>query len=153
MKKQYFISAALLVLVILFSGCSKNSNSDALNWHDRLEPAVQIAQKEHKPILVDFTGSDWCVWCKRLNNEVFSKDEFVKYANNNLVLVKIDFPEKLPQSNETKYYNQQIAKKYNIKGFPTIVLLNSSGNVVAFTGYREGGASAYVQYLKSLLKS
>ncbi len=153
MKKQYFISAVLLVLIIFFSGCSKNSNSDALNWHDRLETAVQIAQKENKPILLDFTGSDWCVWCKRLNNEVFSKDEFVKYANNNLVLVKIDFPEKLPQTNETKFYNRQIAKKFNVQGFPTIVLLNSSGNVIAFTGYREGGASAYVQYLKSLLKS
>lgn len=140
-----------MTFILFISGCSLHSKEKELNWHDNLEAAVTIAQKEHRPILVNFTGSDWCKWCKKLNAEVFSQDEFVNYAKNNLVLVKIDFPEHIKQTPATQFYNRQLAQKYGVQGFPTIIIMNSSGKPLAITGYQEGGAAAYVRHIKSLL--
>ncbi len=144
------LSAIILLNLLLFWGCSKNSNS-SLKWYTDLSQAMKVAQKENRTILVDFTGSDWCVWCKRLDKEVFSQEPFEKYADNNLVLVKIDFPEKIQQSDATIYYNRQLAQKFGVQGFPTIFLLNPKGQIIAQTGYQQGGAEAYVQNLKSLI--
>ncbi len=147
MKK--ITGALLLVLLLLSSGCGSKDNS--LNWYNNLEQAQAVAQKEGKTVLVDFTGSDWCVWCKRLSKEVFSQDAFVKYAKENLILVKIDFPENILQSPETKFYNDQLARRFGVQGYPTIVLLNSKGSLIGVTGYQPGGAEAYIQHLNSYL--
>jgi len=146
--KKLIGSLTVILLVISF-GCG--NKADSLKWYDNLETAQAVAQNEGKPILVDFTGSDWCIWCKRLSNEVFSKDEFIKYAKENLILVKIDFPENIPQSAETKFYNNQLAQRFGIQGYPTIVLLNSSGSVIGVTGYQTGGPEAYILHIKSYL--
>ena len=98
-----------VLFLLLFAGCSKSGTSDSLNWKTDLNEALAAAKKENKTILVNFTGSDWCVWCKRLSDEVFSKSEFEDFAEKNLVLVKIDFPKNIEQSNAIKYYNQQLA--------------------------------------------
>ena len=139
-----------IVFAISSTGNKKSSKAE-LKWNEKLESAITIAKKENKPILVDFTGSDWCVWCKRLSNEVFTQKEFIDYANKNLVLVKFDFPQNVKQSQETQYYNRQMAQKFGIQGFPTIILLDSNGKVINYTGYQEGGAEAYVNHIKSLL--
>jgi protein disulfide-isomerase len=139
------------VVFLSTNGCSLHAKGKSLKWYDNLEKAEQVAQKENRPIMVDFTGSDWCVWCKRLNAEVFSKDEFINYANNNLVLVKIDFPQNLEQTAATKYYNQKLAQKFGVQGFPTVILLKSNGEPIAQTGYQQGGAANYVEHIKSLL--
>ena len=73
---------------------------------------------------------------KRLTSEVFDKNEFKAYADKNLVLVKLDFPRDLPQTQETKLYNNSLAQKYGIQGFPTILIMNSKGELVAKTGYQ-----------------
>ncbi len=152
MKIMKNILSVLIASSFLFIyGCSVNAKSNSLKWYDNLEKAEQVAQNENRPILVDFTGSDWCIWCKRLDNEVFSKDEFINYANENLVLVKIDFPQNIDQSVATKYYNQQLAQKFGVQGFPTIILLKSDGEPIAATGYQAGGAANYVEHIKSLL--
>ncbi|MGB5896232.1 MAG: thioredoxin family protein, partial [Ignavibacteriaceae bacterium] len=99
----------------------------------------------------NFTGSDWCKWCFKLSDEVFSKDAFKEYADENLILVKLDFPRSISQSSETKAYNQSLAQKYGVQGFPTIIIFNSQGKPVAKTGYRTGGAANYVSHIKSFL--
>ncbi|NCQ19388.1 MAG: DUF255 domain-containing protein, partial [Ignavibacteria bacterium] len=128
-------------MVLFFSvsllGCK--STSDNLSWKENLDEALKTAQLENKTVLVNFTGSDWCIWCKRLNEEVFSKPEFAEYAEKNLVLVKIDFPREKEQTQETKFYNQQLAAQYKIEGYPTIVLLRKDGSQLGVTGYQEGG--------------
>ena len=122
-----------------------------LTWFLSLEKAEEIASKEHKPIFVNFTGSDWCVWCKKLYNEVFSKPEFIEYAKENLVLLRFDFPRQTPQSAGLKAYNQQMAGKYEIRGFPTILLLDENGEKIAQLGYQEGGPIKYIETIKSKL--
>jgi protein disulfide-isomerase len=147
--KRLILTSFLAVLFII--GCSSDSAGDNLNWETNLETAIKKAKQENKTILINFTGSDWCIWCKRLTDEVFSKSEFEDYAKEKLILVKLDFPRAIEQTQETKLYNNQLAQKYNVKGFPTILLLNSSGVMIAQTGYQPGGAANYVTHLKSYL--
>lgn len=147
------ISALLVLFVLLFTSCNngQSSSSDKLNWTDNLEKAIEQAKKENKVVLVNFTGSDWCIWCKRLSAEVFQQKEFEEYAKKSLVLVMLDFPKDIQQSQETKAYNQKLAQKYGIQGFPTILLINGNGQLIAQTGYQPGGAAKYVEHLKSYL--
>ena len=140
-----------VLLMMLFAGCSKSGTSDNLNWKTDLNDALAVAKKENKVVLVNFTGSDWCVWCKRLSNEVFSKSEFEDFAEKNLVLVKIDFPRNIQQSNATKYYNQQLADMYGVEGFPTVILLDKNGRGLLKTGYVQGGVDNYIQQLRQYM--
>ena len=83
---------------------------------------------------------------------MLSQPAFKEYAAKNLVLLLVDFPNKKPMTKEQKAANQALAQKYGIRGFPTILILNSDGQVLAKTGYRRGGASAYVNHLKNILE-
>lgn len=146
------ISALLTIFILLFTSCNNGqSSSSNLNWNGNLEKAIEQAKKENKAVLVNFTGSDWCIWCKRLSAEVFQQKEFEEYAKKNLVLVMLDFPKNIQQSQETKAYNNSLAQKYGIQGFPTILIFNNQGKLVAQTGYQPGGAVKYVEHIKSYL--
>lgn len=147
--KRILLSLALIIAIL--TGCKKAGASDNLDWETNLETALQKAQKENKTVLVNFTGSDWCIWCQRLTNEVFSQSEFEKFAKENLVLVKIDFPKNIEQSMETKFYNNQLAQRFGIEGFPTIILLNKNGELILQTGYQPGGPVNYINHLKSYM--
>lgn len=146
-----FIVLPFIILTMMFAGCSKSGTSDNLNWKTDLNEALTQAKKENKTVLINFTGSDWCVWCKRLSDEVFSKSEFEDFAKKNLVLVKIDFPRNIEQSNATKYYNQQLADTYGVEGFPTVILLDKNGRGLVKTGYMQGGVENYIQQLKQYM--
>jgi thiol:disulfide interchange protein len=93
-------------------------------WTADLDKALETAKKENKAVLVEFTGSDWCPPCIMMKKNVFSKKEFVEAASKNFILVHLDFPNGDP---ELKKKNQPLAEKYQIEGFPTVVLLNSQG--------------------------
>ena len=101
---------------------------------------------------MDFTGSDWCGWCVRLEKEVFSQPEFKDYASKNLVLLELDFPRRKELSAEMMEQNQRLAMKYQIQGFPTIVVLDSSGKEIAQLGYVRGGPAAFIAELEKLPK-
>ena len=142
--KKIIILVALLIIAL--SSCAKE-----ITWYKNIDEAVGIAKDTNKTVFIHFTGSDWCVWCQRLESEVYSKDIFKEYAENNLVMVKLDFPKRTPQSNDEKLYNNSQAKKYQIQGFPTVILLNQDGEKIAQTGYQRGGPENYVSHLKSLI--
>ena len=121
-------------------------------WMTDFAAAQKLAKETKKPMLVDFTGSDWCPWCIRLDKEVFAQKAFQDYAAGTLILVKIDFPRGIQQSDAIKKQNQELAEKYGIRGFPTVLLMNGDGKVIGTTGYRRGGAESYVAHLKTLVK-
>ncbi len=122
-------------------------------WMTDFEAAREKALAEQKPILVDFTGSDWCGWCIKLDEEVFSQSAFQQYAAAELVLVEIDFPRNKTQSDELKAQNRALAEKYGVRGFPTILLLSPEGALIEKTGYRRGGAAGYIEHLQGILAS
>jgi thioredoxin-related protein len=147
------ISAFLLLFIFLFTSCNngQSASTDGLNWENNLEQAIEQAKKENKAVLVNFTGSDWCIWCKRLSSEVFQQKEFKEYADESLVLVMLDFPRNIEQSAETQTYNRNLAQKYGIQGFPTILIFNNQGKLAGQTGYLPGGPEKYIQNIKSYL--
>jgi thioredoxin-related protein len=117
-------------------------------WLTSVPTAMAQAKKEHKLVLLDFTGSDWCGWCKKLDAETFSMPDFASYAQKNLVLVQLDFPAQKPQSAELKAANAALQAKYNIQGFPTLIALKPDGTVVwNQVGYLAGGPSAMIAQL------
>ncbi|MBT8377715.1 MAG: thioredoxin family protein [Ignavibacteria bacterium] len=146
------VTSIFVLFILFFTACNNGQTPDnSLNWQSNLENAIAQAKEEDKAVLVNFTGSDWCKWCIKLNDEVFSQDEFEKYAEENLVLVILDFPRSIPQTQETKLYNNSLAQQYGVRGFPTILVFNSTGELVAKTGYQQGGADNYVNHIQSFL--
>lgn len=114
--------------------------------------AQEEAKTNHKLLLVDFTGSDWCGWCIRLDREIFSKPEFQEYAGKNLVLMEADFPRGKEVPAAVKVQNNELAERYGIEGFPTIVVLDDSGKKVGTLGYMPGGPAAFIAELDRLRK-
>lgn len=144
--KRFLITVASLVA---FSAASMAAES---GWLTDYEAAKKQAKEENKPILINFTGTDWCGWCIKIEKEIFSKEEFKAYAKENLILMEVDFPEKKKQSDEVKAQNKVLDKEFKIEGYPTIFLIDSEGKKLSEDiGYREGGAQAYVDHLKELL--
>ena len=123
------------------------SNSPAATWLTDLGSAQATAKAENKMVLLDFTGSDWCGWCIRLRNEVFSKPEFDAYANENLVLVEVDFPHGKAQSSAEKKANFELAKRFHIQGYPTIIVLNGDGKQIGHLSYQAGGPEPFIKEL------
>lgn len=122
----------------------------AVNWLTDLPTAQAQARTGRKLVLLDFTGSDWCGWCIKLNKEVFSQSEFADYAGKNLVCVEVDFPNGKKLSSEQRQANDALAAKFGIQGYPTIIVLNSEGRKVGELGYLPGGPKAFIAQLDKL---
>jgi thioredoxin-related protein len=119
-----------------------------VSWLTSVPEAKAKAEKEKKLLFLDFTGSDWCSWCMKLDGEVFTKPEFAEYAKKNLVLVQVDFPRSKELPAELKAANADLAKKYGVNAYPTLVAMKPDGTVVwKQEGYMPGGPSAWIAKL------
>lgn len=145
---QKILLVTILTMIVMANIYGQEADS---GWITDFEAAKKTAAEKKLPILADFSGSDWCGWCIKLEQEVFSQKEFKDFAKNNLVLFLADFPRKKQQNEKAKKQNADLSKKYAIEGFPTVLLMDAEGKVLARTGYERGGASAYVQHLKKLI--
>lgn len=146
-KKFFFI------LFLLFSVALIHAQA---NWTNNFDKSFAEAKKEKKPLLVLFTGSDWCPPCKMLEKNIFSSSEFEEYAKKNLVLMKADFPRRpenqLPK--EQQQLNQDLSQKYGIRGFPTVIIIDNSGKELdRSVGYRGNTATEYINNIKELTKN
>ncbi len=156
MKSKYirfFISTLLFFsLTIMFMAFSSSAEAGGgEGWEVDFKKASELAKKENKFMLLDFTGSDWCYYCKKLNKDVFIKQQFKDFTSQEMVLVEIDFPQKKLSDEQTKQ-NNLLLEKYGVSGFPTIVILNPEGKEVdRHTGYRAGGVESYVDFLKKVI--
>ena len=140
MKRLLVFCAALLLGTV----------SSLYGWHTDLGAAQTKAYAENRIVLINFTGSDWCGWCIRLKDEVFSKPEFTKFAGDHLVLVEVDFPRKKAQPAGQKQANKALADKYFVQGYPTVVLLNSKGDKIGELGYMQGGPQPFINAVQEL---
>ena len=119
-------------------------------WTDDFEKAKKQATTEKKDLLLDFTGSDWCGWCIRLNKEVFDQEAFKKASPKHFVLVELDFPRGKELAPKVKAQNEKLQKEFAVQGFPTIFLTDNLGRPYAQTGYQPGGPEAYLKHLEEL---
>ena len=156
-KKPVFV-AALLGLLVVFAFLSAETLSVGepgdykAAWTENYPEALTRASAEDKPVLVEFTGSDWCIYCKKMDAEVLTQKEFADFAEAKLVLVKLDFPRKSPQDEAIAKQNKALKEQFEISGFPTFVLLGPDGKEwTRFVGYVEGGPKGFVDRINAVL--
>lgn len=121
-----------------------------LDWMTDFAAAQKKAAAEGKDLFINFTGSDWCGWCMRLEREVFSQKLFIYEAQKRFVFVFVDFPRNKKLSSAQKAQNEKLAQRYDAMVFPTIILAEANGKPYAKTGYVDGGPLAYLQELATL---
>ncbi len=100
-------------------GPSTPSPSKQLVWHTSLAEVHELSKTTKKPIFAFFTGSDWCGWCRKLQNDVFSKPEFVEWASKNVILLELDFPRTKKLSPELTQQNNGMQQALRVTGYPT----------------------------------
>ena len=144
MRKSLISIASVMVMMV--------APVMAENWHTSWKDAAAESKKTGKPILADFTGSDWCGWCIKLKKEVFSTPEFQAWAAKKVVLLEVDFPRKTQLDAKTKTQNDGLAQKYGIQGFPTIVFANAKGEQLGTAGYEEGGPANWTKLAEQQMK-
>ncbi len=143
------IFAVLFAIALLSPACVRAESG----WITDFKKAQEEAKANHKLILIDFNGSDWCGYCIQLDRAILSKPEFKDYASKNLVLLEVDFPRRKQQSSEVKKQNMELAERYQIEGFPTLVMLDGDGKTVwRFEGYFPGGVAAFLAELDKARK-
>ena len=148
MKLRSIAPSLRLLAVTILASLTFSSARAAEGWTEDFEAAKQLAAKEKKDLLMDFTGSDWCAYCIKLKKEVLSKPEFISTAPKSFVLVELDYPQEKEQDEKIKAQNEKLQKEYSIDGYPTVILADASGRVYAKTGYMPGGAAPYLAQLE-----
>jgi thioredoxin-related protein len=127
------------------------------NWETNFEKAKTIASKEHKYILLNFSGSDWCGPCIRMHKELFDNESFKQFAGEKLVMVNADFPrqKKNQLAKDLQKQNDQLADKYNSKGsFPFTAILDAKGNVLrSWDGLPKESADEFLQEVKEVTEA
>ena len=137
------ISLSLMTSVML---AQESYTAEAEGWLVDVEEAYKISQETGKPILANFTGSDWCGWCKRLKASVFVHDEFKQWADENVVLLELDFPRRKQIPEKFARQNQGLQRAFNVRGFPTVWLfdLEWDGEANQF-GIKAHGKTGYTK--------
>jgi thioredoxin-related protein len=143
-----------IAFYLLMCWMAGNLAAAEAHWLTSVPEAQALAKKENKLVLMNFTGSDWCPWCIKLDADVLNKPEFIEYARKNLVLVEVDFPNSKPQPPELKKANQELQSTYKVSGYPTLVVIKPDGTIVwQQVGYLAGGPPAVIAELDKAKKS
>lgn len=133
-------------------GLMAEQDGARFEWVSQYDEALAQSKATSKPIVLFFTGSDWCGWCHKLEKEVLNTSEFADLAGNEFVFVTLDFPLYKPTDPKTTEQNKKLQKKYDVKGFPTLVIIDKNEQQIGSVGYRPGGAKAYAEYLNKMVK-
>ncbi len=131
--------------------------SSFTTWETNFNKAQETAKSEHKYILLNFSGSDWCGPCIKLHREYFDSETFTSFAKNNLVMVNADFPrQKKNQLAKTlQQQNDHLADLYNSKGdFPLTVLMSPDGKVIRkWEGFPKMTLDAFIDDIRNSIPS
>ncbi|WP_136480071.1 thioredoxin family protein [Cognatitamlana onchidii] len=152
MKKILFTYFAFFLVVATV-------HAQELTWHTDMEKALDIATKENKKMMLFFTGSDWCGWCKKLQKEVFMTSDFQAWSDS-VVLVEIDFPKRTPQDDKTRGQNQHLQSIFKVRGYPTVYFVSPEKTTdgrtnlksLGRTGYVRGGAEKWLDVANNIVE-
>ncbi|MEO0045929.1 MAG: hypothetical protein RL705_1120 [Bacteroidota bacterium] len=147
-----------LILTLFLVLGSLTIQAQELTWHTDMNKALEVSKKTKKPLLLFFTGSDWCGWCIRLQKEVLKTPEFAKWAKDNVVLVELDFPRRTAQQPEIQKQNMELQQALGVRGYPTVWFVNATkkeGKInleqIGSTGYVAGGPTAWLAGANQIL--
>lgn len=143
----------VVALLLPLRLAASEAELDGVKWSTDYAAAMARAQAEQRPLLLKFTGSDWCPPCKRLAAEVFDTPEMAAYAEAELVAVYIDFPRTKPLPAEVRAQNDRLAEQYGVTAYPTVKVVAPDGQVLGQLGYMEGGPKTYIRAIKRLLRN
>lgn len=157
MKNKIKMKKIMITLLFAFAAFTTQAQ-DELNWHTDLNKAIEVANKEDKPMFLFFTGSDWCGWCIRLQKEVFKTPDFIKWAKEKVVLVELDYPRKSYQTDEVKMQNAQLQQFFKVQGYPTVWFAKATkanGKInfeqLGSSGYLAGGPSVWLDSANKII--
>ena len=148
-----------LVLIMIVLTQTNNAQTVDLNWHTDLSKAVSVSINEKKPIMLFFTGSDWCGWCMRLKKEVFNHEKFKIWSDDKIILVELDFPRRKKLEPNILNQNRELARIFGVSGYPTCwlvkpqILENSKVNFLKLgkLGYVAGGTDKWISVAEKFL--
>jgi protein disulfide-isomerase len=139
MRKLLLVMTLLLIPIF--------AKGEDIVWYTNFKEAQTKAKEEGKPIFMLFTGSDWCGWCKKLEGEVLDQKEFENRMADQMIFVKLDFPMKTKLPELLRKQNEELRDKFQIRGYPTVILVDPELHQIGQVGYRPGGAKAYAEFL------
>lgn len=153
LKRVVFLSVVFSLFV-----CSRSFSQD-LVWHTDIDVALEEAANNNKKLLLFFTGSNWCGWCKKLQNEVFFTSDFETWSKD-VVLVELDFPRGIAQEESLRNQNQYLQSMFKVAGYPTVYFVDvekmSDGRTnlksLGRTGYVRGGVKKWLNVADDILK-
>lgn len=152
MKRQFSILCCLATLTMT-SAIAEEPPSPGIKWHTDFEIAKRESKKTGKPILIEFSGSDWCLPCIRLEKQVLKQEPFITFAQKNLVLVYCDLPYRKKISKELKAHNKALAEQYQAEIYPVVVLVDATGKTIhRVDGYYGDPGDTYVGKLRKALR-
>src|SRR5262245_18569511 len=136
------------------AGREASRRSRVEGWTEDHDAAFAAAKNDKKVVLADFTGSDWCGWCGKLKGEVFDTPAFQEWAEQNVVLLAVDVPRRNVLTPEQRRNNQQLAGRFRIMGYPTLLFLDASGpsvKVLGQMGYEAGGPTHWTAHAQQIV--
>tara|TARA_X000000368_G_scaffold372273_1_gene322519 strand:+ start:294 stop:791 length:498 start_codon:yes stop_codon:yes gene_type:complete len=114
----------ILSIILLFLTINVFCQESDVIWHTNADKAAEIAHKENKPLYLYFTGSDWCGWCIQLKKHIFNKQEFKSWANENIVLLYLDFPKRTKLDQSLENQNKLFSQNWRVNSFPTGIFVS-----------------------------
>lgn len=161
--KNILIACSILLLSLTAIAQNKGvefTKAEDEGWLVDLEEAYNLSKDTNKPILANFTGTDWCGWCKKLRAEVFSRPEFKKWAEENVVLLELDFPKRKRLPEQQIKQNRGLQQAFQVRGYPTIWVFDLKRpnenerfeiHALGKTGYIRGGASVFTGEIDKMI--
>ncbi|WP_248723961.1 thioredoxin family protein [Seonamhaeicola sp. ML3] len=152
MRKLVFVLAVFSIFTVEVNA------QERVKWYTDINEAVEVASAQDKKLMLFFTGSDWCGWCKRLQKEVFATNDFMEWSNK-VVLVELDFPRRTPQDETIRNQNLYLQSIFKVRGYPSVYFVkpekkpDGKTNLqnLGKTGYVRGGASAWLNVANNIV--
>lgn len=148
----FFIFCSLLSVCSCRLQANAPGTRAAIQWQTNYEQAVQQSKATNRPLVLFFTGSDWCGWCNKLDDEALETMEFAEATANKFIFVKLDFPLYSNQDPQLKAQNKELQQKFDIRSFPTVLVVDPKQNQqIGVTGYRPGGGKLFAEHLLKMI--
>lgn len=159
------VTRSLIILFITFSSVmignkpsvaqtTAKGGDESSTWIRDLDSAIEKSKETNRPIMLVFSGSDWCHWCQRLEREILKTAEFDRWSADSVIKMMVDFPANRQLPDEIAAQNEYLKRYFadHVEGFPTILFVEPGGSVIGKSGFVSGGPNAWIKKSNSILE-